>query len=80
MLKAVIEVPYPSASHAKKARKALEQETAFKKRSRTTLGIKGENLKITIQAEDLVALHATANSYLRLLKIISATMKKAEGD
>ena len=70
-MKASLEIDLKSKKHAEDAFRALEQETEFKKRSSAQLVAKGEKLFIDIEADDIVALRATVNSYLRLLQIIN---------
>ncbi|MBM3229797.1 hypothetical protein FJZ26_05170 [Candidatus Parvarchaeota archaeon] len=67
-----LEIYLPGAKAAKDACRALAQETEFKKRSLSSISPKGSKLVIRIKADDVVALRATINSYLRLLSVIES--------
>ncbi len=66
----VIMANFDSEKEAENARRSLAQEAKFKKRSVASMARDGSALAITIHADDVSALRATANSYLRLLKVL----------
>ncbi|MBI4399617.1 hypothetical protein HY570_02610 [Candidatus Micrarchaeota archaeon] len=70
-MKVRMEIPFKSNKEASNAYKALVQETEFKKRSITIIQAKKKNLVITVESNELSALRATVNSYMRLLKLMS---------
>ena len=78
-MKASLEIEFGSPKQAQHAVKALEQETEFKKRGGSKIAAKGSELHVAIETEDIVALRATLNSYLRLLQIIKGIDKTADG-
>lgn len=74
-MRASIEVDFDSKKAVDNAVASLEQETMFKKRGRARLKKKGKALLIEIEADDVVVLRATMNSYMRLLQIIKEINK-----
>ncbi|MEW6328979.1 MAG: KEOPS complex subunit Pcc1, partial [Candidatus Micrarchaeota archaeon] len=66
----VIRVHFDTEKEAENARRSLATEAKFKKRSEAGIARDGSALIITIHAGDVSALRATANSYLRLLKVL----------
>lgn len=65
-------IEFSSESDALAALTALKQEEEFKKRSNSKVSVNGRCILIEITADDLVALRATLNSYLRLLQTIES--------
>ena len=70
--KSRMEVKFDSEAGAKAALSALKQEEEFKKRSISKVTAVGSSIIIEVNAEDVVALRATANSYLRALQAMEA--------
>lgn len=66
-----MEIPFKSGKEAENAYKALIQETEFRKRSTTTITVKKSSLIIKVESNELSALRATVNSYMRLLKLMN---------
>ncbi len=62
-----------SPSEARNIISALEKEGASNARFSSEISAKGDKLVIKIEAEDIVALRATVNSYLRYLQTIEST-------
>lgn len=65
-----IKVLFPDEKAAKDAKTALEKETNTNKRFSSEIKIEKKQLIITVDAEDMVALRATSNSFLRYLQVI----------
>ena len=65
-------VHFNSAAEARRAGAILERETAFKKRGSSEVRIKNRSLTIFIKADDIVAMRATLNTYLRTLQVVGA--------
>ncbi|RLG20192.1 hypothetical protein DRN67_00610 [Candidatus Micrarchaeota archaeon] len=65
-------VHFGSAADAKRAGAILKHETSFKKRGSAKVRIKNRSLTILIQADDIVAMRATLNTYLRHLQVMGA--------
>jgi len=64
-----INVLFKDSKSAKSAVDALKQE-GIGKRVKSSLSLKGNKVKIKINAKDTVALRATVNTYLRSLQVI----------
>jgi tRNA threonylcarbamoyladenosine modification (KEOPS) complex Pcc1 subunit len=71
-MKAKLTFTFPSSKAAGDALAALQQETEFKRRARASLFQKGRDLIIKINADDIIALRATVNAYLRGIQVIKA--------
>lgn len=65
----ILEVP---ATQAQAIIAALKKEDASNKRFSSTISMKGGKLSIEVEAEDIVALRSTLNSYLRYLQTIES--------
>jgi tRNA threonylcarbamoyladenosine modification (KEOPS) complex Pcc1 subunit len=65
-------VEFASDADAAAALTALKQEEEFKKRSDSSINVQGKSISVDITADDVVALRATANSYLRALQAIQS--------
>lgn len=70
----IAEVPQ---KEAKNILSALKKEEVSNARVSSAMGIKSGKLVITVEAEDIVALRAAANSYLRYLQMIADFGKKS---
>lgn len=70
-----LEIEFPTKKSAEDAKTALERETNTNKRFSSKIKIQNKQLLITVEGEDMVALRATANSFLRYLQVI----EKLEG-
>ncbi len=69
-MKAELKIDMGGEKEAKNAISAIEQETEFRKRGRAEISREESTIMINVEADDIVALRATVNSYLRLLQII----------
>ncbi|MFA5077117.1 MAG: KEOPS complex subunit Pcc1 [Candidatus Micrarchaeia archaeon] len=72
-----IEVP---EKEAKSIIAALKKENASNKRFSSTIYMRAGKLMIRVEAEDMVALRSTLNSYLRYLQAIEEFEQKFPGD
>ena len=68
-IKANIECEFRSPEAAKAAVKAVSHEGKVSNRANVKVSENGKILNIHIQANDVVALRASANAYLRALQI-----------
>jgi len=66
--KCFIEMGFPDKDAANAALKAVSHEGAIGKRSGAKVSVEGQSLKIEIRAEDVVALRAASNAFLRALQ------------
>lgn len=66
--KCFIEVGFPDKDAAKAALKAVSHEGSVGNRSGAKVSVAGQSLKIEISAEDVVALRAASNAFLRALQ------------
>jgi tRNA threonylcarbamoyladenosine modification (KEOPS) complex Pcc1 subunit len=71
---ATLTLIFPEKKAAVGAAKALEG--ALKKRTDSDVSVKGDSLRIEIKADDIVALRASINAYLRQLQAIEAVEEK----
>jgi len=67
-----IEVEFKDQKKLDAALKALSHEGSIGNRSKSEYSRVNNNLKIIIRAEDIVALRATVNAYLRALQTIES--------
>ena len=70
-----IEIPFSSAKAAGSAFKALQSEVEFQKRAHSSISLNENVLVIKIEAPDIASLHATASSFFRALKVLTAVQK-----
>ncbi|VVC02953.1 Transcription factor Pcc1 [Candidatus Burarchaeum australiense] len=70
-------IHFGSEKEAQQAGLILERETAFKKRGSAEVRIKNRSLTIVVQADDIVAMRATLNTYLRHLQVVGAVSEVA---
>jgi tRNA threonylcarbamoyladenosine modification (KEOPS) complex Pcc1 subunit len=68
----VIETVFPDADAAKAALSAVSHEGGVGNRSKVLLSQDGGTLRIDISADDVVALRAAANAFLRALQAFEA--------
>lgn len=66
--KCVIELRFPDGDAAKAAKEAVSHEGSVGNRSGAKLSVEGDSLKVEISAEDVVALRAASNAFLRALQ------------
>lgn len=71
-----IEVEFPDEKAANAAAKAMSHEGDIGNRSTTKITIKGKVLTVHINAQDVVALRATANACLRALQVFESLERK----
>jgi len=67
-----IKIDFDTEQDAQSALLALKREEEFKKRSVSNISVQGSTLVIDIEAEDIVSLRATVNSYLRYLQVFES--------
>ena len=70
-------VHFENEEEARQAGLILRRETAFKKRGSAEVRIKNSSLTIVVQADDIVAMRATLNTYLRHLQVVGAVAEVA---
>lgn len=68
----MIKVHFPDKESAAAASTAISNEQ-FKKRVTSTVMVRGRSVVVDVVADDVVALRAALNSYLRLLQAIEKT-------
>ena len=73
-----ITVHFAGAKEARDAGALVERETAFKKRGSARVSIKSSALTIEIDADDLPAMRAMLNTYLRTLQVADAVVRVVE--
>lgn len=73
-----IKARFADASKAKAALEALKAEEGSKARVRSKVEAHGEEVSVSVEADDVVALRATLNSYLRYLQIFEGVKEKNE--
>lgn len=71
-----IEVAFPDRSAAEAALGALSHEGDIGSRSATKMARKENTLTLDIEADDIVALRATANACLRALQVFEGVEKE----
>ena len=69
-----MEFEFPDHKTMNAAKAAISHEGDVG-RAKTDVSEKGNTLKIDIESEDVVALRATANAYLRALQVIEEVRK-----
>lgn len=69
---AEITVPFANAKKAEDAAAMIRREAEFKRRGGARVSIKKGALTIAMEAEDLVALRAMMNAYMRALHAAGA--------
>lgn len=73
-----IETAFPSEEAAKAALFAISHEKDVGARSNAEATVSGKKLKISIEADDVVALRASANAYMRALQVFQGINKDEE--
>jgi|WetSurMetagenome_2_1015567.scaffolds.fasta_scaffold731523_2 tRNA threonylcarbamoyladenosine modification (KEOPS) complex Pcc1 subunit len=73
-----IDVGFPDAMAAEAALRAISHEGDIGNRSVLKLSRKADTLTLEIEADDIVALRATANACLRALQVFEG-VEKTEG-
>ncbi|MEW6748485.1 MAG: KEOPS complex subunit Pcc1 [Candidatus Micrarchaeota archaeon] len=63
-----IEMEFPDGDAAKAALKAVSHEGAIGNRSKAELSTKKNSLRVDISAEDIIALRASCNAFMRALQ------------
>lgn len=66
----VMEFSFPDGKSAGTAARAISHEGSVSKRSSSKIEQKDNILRIEIEAQDVVALRATSNAFLRALQVI----------
>ena len=72
-------VYFSSDAQARNAAAIVEREAAFKKRGSAGVRIKNRALTIAVDADDLVAMRAMLNTYLRTLQVFEAASGAVAG-
>lgn len=73
-----MEFTFPDRDTAEAAAKAVSHEGGAGGRSRARLSHRGSTLVLDIEADDVVALRAAANAFLRALQVFEAIGAKEE--
>jgi len=71
-----MEFTFPDGKKADAALRAVSHEGGVGNRSKTRLARKDNVLTLEIEAEDAVALRATANAFLRALQVVEGVEKE----
>lgn len=71
----LIKLEFENEKEAENAKKVLEDGRRDTKRCSSELIVEGRRLEVRIFSEDVVALRAAANTYLRLLTVFMSTSK-----
>lgn len=71
----ILKTKFSSKEAAENAKKSLERETNTNKRFSSKIYIENTTLVVEIEGEDMVALRATTNSFLRYLQVIEQLEK-----
>ncbi|MFH0884284.1 MAG: KEOPS complex subunit Pcc1 [Candidatus Micrarchaeota archaeon] len=71
-----IEVAFPDGKAAQAARASVSHEGDVGNRSKTNIEIKGNTLTLGIEADDIVALRATVNAFLRAFQVFEGVEKE----
>ncbi len=74
-VRSAIEVIFPDSKAAEAAAEAVLHEGNVGNRSKTDITRQENSLRITIEAEDVVAFRATANAFLRALQVFEGVEK-----
>lgn len=73
-----LQVMFPNAAEASNAAALVKREAAFKKRGSARVSIKSSALTIEINADDLPAMRAMLNTYLRTLQVAESVARVVE--
>ena len=76
MFRGVVEIGFESESAAQKAFAAMKAELPEHSRSKAALEVSGKTLVLRVDADDVVALRASLNTYLRLVTVILAGLRE----
>ncbi len=71
-----MEFEFPDKKTLEAAVKALSHEGSVGSRSKTSMKEKNNILQLCIEAQDVVAMRATANAFLRALQVIEEVQRK----
>lgn len=74
-MKSIIEVKFPDEKSAKSAVKALSHEGLAGSRSRSEVKRKGKTILVLINADDVVAMRATMNAFMREFQVFESLEK-----
>jgi tRNA threonylcarbamoyladenosine modification (KEOPS) complex Pcc1 subunit len=70
-----MEFEFPDRKTLEAAKKSLSHEGNVSNRAGTRISEKNNKLQLDIEANDVVALRATANAFLRALQVIDEVRK-----
>jgi len=73
-----LQVLFADAKEAADAAALVKREAAFKKRGTAKVSIKNRALTIEIKADDLAAMRAMLNTYMRTLQVAEAAGRAVE--
>jgi len=76
--KCELQVSFADAREARNAAAIVKREAAFKKRGSARVSIKSSALTIEIDADDLPAMRAMLNTYLRTLQVAESVVRVVE--
>ena len=71
-----IEIRFPDKDAAGAAMKAISHEGSVGNRSDAKVSVKGDLLTVDISAEDVVAMRASSNAFLRALQAFESIEKE----
>jgi tRNA threonylcarbamoyladenosine modification (KEOPS) complex Pcc1 subunit len=72
----IIEVAFPDAKAADAARISVSHEGDIGNRSKTKVETSGNTLKLGIEADDIVALRASMNAFMRAFQVFEGVEKE----
>lgn len=71
-----IEVAFPDVKAAEAAKQGVAHEGEIGNRSRASIEIRGNTLTLRIEADDIVALRASVNAFLRAFQVFEGVEKE----
>ncbi len=71
----VIEVEFPDEDSARAAEKAVSHEGAVGSRAKSGVERRGRRITVRVAADDVVALRATVNAFLREFQVFEGIAK-----
>jgi len=75
----IISIEFPDGDSARAAEKALTHEGAVGSRTKSKVKRNGKKIEVTILAEDIVAMRATINAFMREFQVFENIEKDKEG-
>ena len=74
--KCTLSVGFPDGASAEAAAKAVSHERDVGSRSRAEISANGKTLEISMEADDVTAMRASLNAYLRALQVFEGLEKE----